>query len=78
MFPTFGKYFKDICDKHNITCEKFCRATGLSKSQSDVYKSDHPTQSVSAIVSFGIYFKIGSHTINVIQNHYHIKQHLIR
>lgn len=64
MFPTFGKYFKDVCDKHNITCEKFCRATGLSKSQFDKYKSDHPTPSVSAIVSFGIYFKIGSHTIN--------------
>lgn len=64
MFPTFGTYFKDVCDKHNITCEKFCRATGLSKSQFDKYKSDHPTPSVSAIVSFGIYFKIGSHTIN--------------
>lgn len=64
MFPTFGTYFKDVCEKHNITCEKFCKATGLSKSQFDVYKSDHPTPSVSAIVSFGIYFKIGSKTIN--------------
>ena len=64
MFPTFGDLFKDVCKKHNVTAQKFCRATGLSESEFSVYKGKKPTPSVSAIVSFGIYFKIGSHTIN--------------
>lgn len=66
MFPTFGEYFKDICKKKNITYTKFKRATGLSESQFSNYKSPTPSPSIEAIVSFGIYFKIGIHTINTL------------
>ncbi len=66
MFPTFGEYFKDICHKKKITYAKFHRATGLSESSFSNYKSPKPSPSIEAIVSFGIYFKIGIHTINTL------------
>lgn len=66
MFPTFGEYFKDICKKKKITYAKFHRATGLSESSFSNYKSPKPNPSIEAIVSFGIYFKIGIQTINTL------------
>lgn len=63
-FPTFGEYFKEICDKKDISYAKFKRATGLSESQFKVYKTPKAKPSISAIVSFGIYFKLGITTVN--------------
>ena len=65
-FPTFWEYFKEICETKDITYAKFKRATGLSKSQFETYKTPKAKPSISAIVSFGIYFKLGINTVNAL------------
>lgn len=65
-FPTFGAHFRDICKTKNITYTTFYRATGLSKSQFSVYKSDNAKPSISSLVALGIYFKISTSTINTL------------
>ena len=65
-YPTFEEQFNNICEQKNITESMFCRATNLSEETFKYYKTKGAIPSIKAMVSFGIYFKLGSHTINAL------------
>lgn len=65
-YPTFEEQFNNICEQKNITESMFCRATNLSEETFKYYKTNGAIPSIKAMVSFGIYFKLGSHTINAL------------
>lgn len=65
-YPTFEEQFNNICEQKNITESMFCRATNLSEETFKYYKTEGAIPSIKAMVSFGIYFKLGSHTINAL------------
>lgn len=57
-FPTFGAYFRDLCQTKGITYTTFKRATGLSETQFKIYKTDKAKPSIASIVALGVYYKI--------------------
>lgn len=63
MYPTFGEFFKKICEDRGITKEMFYRATKLEESSFTNYKSSNASPSLSALIAFGIYFKISTNII---------------
>lgn len=63
MYPTFGKFFKKICEDRGITETMFCRATKLDKSSFTNYKSSKASPSLVSLIAFGIYFKISTNII---------------
>ena len=65
-YPTFEEQFKNICEQKDITESMFCRATNLSEETFKYYKTKGAIPSIKAMVSFGIYFKLSSHTINAL------------
>ena len=65
-YPTFKDQFNEICRQKNITESMFNRATNLSHEEFKNYKNGLRIPSIKAMVSFGIYFKLGSHTINLL------------
>lgn len=65
-YPSFKDQFNDICKQKNITESLFCRATNLSSEEFKAYKRGDTIPSTKSMVSFGIYFQLGSHTINLL------------
>ena len=63
MYPTFGEFFKKVCEDRGITESMFCRATKLDGSSFTNYKSSKPSPSLVSLIAFGIYFKISTNII---------------
>lgn len=63
MYPTFGEFFKKVCEDRGITEAMFCRATKLDGSSFTTYKSSKASPSLVSLIAFGIYFKISTNII---------------